>query len=142
YDPLRPVDDRNRYHLRASGLTWTAKWTPEYTTRLSVTDSNTRYETVVKNAVPDYVTQTRLRGYLFQNEYRLGAHLFTAALERREDKLYNPALDEWSTTIARERSQDGLALGYGYSAGAHSLQVNLRHDRDSEFGGKTTGSAA
>lgn len=142
YDPLRPVDDRNRYHLRASGLTWTAKWTPEYTTRLSVTDSNTRYETVVKNAVPDYITQTRLRGYLFQNEYRLGAHLFTAALERREDKLYNPALDEWSTTIARERSQDGLALGYGYSAGAHSLQINLRHDRDSEFGGKTTGSAA
>jgi len=42
--------------------------------------------------------------------------------------------------ISRSRSQDGLALGYGYSAGAHTVQANLRHDDDSEFGGKGTGS--
>jgi len=142
YNPLRPVDDRNKYHLRTAGLTWTAQWTPEYKTKLSVTDSNQRYETSVKPSPPDYITQTRLRGYLFQNEYRLGANLFTAALERREDKLFNPALDEYSTTLFRKRSQDALALGYGFVQGPHSLQVNLRHDQDSEFGGKNTGSLA
>lgn len=142
YNPRRPVDDRNKYHLRTAGLTWTAQWTPEYKTKLSVTDSNQRYETSVKPSPPDYITQTRLRGYLFQNEYRLGSHLFTAALERREDKLFNPALDEYSTTIFRKRSQDALALGYGFVQGPHSLQVNLRHDEDSEFGGKNTGSVA
>jgi vitamin B12 transporter len=142
YDPKRPVDDRSRTHLRTTGLTWAAQWTPEYSTRLSVTDSSAHYETSVKPQLPNYITETQLRGYLFQNEYRLGAHLFSAALERREDKLDNPALDQYSTSIFRRRSQDALALGYGWHQGPHSLQVNLRHDHDSEFGGKTTGSAA
>lgn len=142
YNPKRPVDDRSKNHLRTAGLTWAAQWTPEYSTRLSVTDSSARYETSVKPQLPNYITQTQLRGYLFQNEYRLGAHLFSAALERREDKLDNPALDRFSTSIFRKRSQDGVALGYGYNQGPHSLQLNLRHDHDSEFGGKATGSAA
>ena len=142
YSPLAPVDERNKYHLRTAGLTWTAQWTPEYRTKLSVTDSNQRYQTNVKGEQPDYITQTRLRGYLFQNEYRVGSHLFTAALERREDKLFNPALYSFSTTLFRKRSQDALALGYGFVQGPHSLQINLRHDQDSEFGGKNTGSVA
>ena len=133
-----PVDDRNKNRLRTAGLTWAAQWTDAYTMRLSLTDTLSRYET---DPSP-YRTETQLRGYLWQNEFRLGAHLLTAALERREDALNNPALDEWSKTIDRERSQNALALGYGYHAGAHSLQLNLRHDEDSEFGGKNTGSAA
>lgn len=133
-----PVDDRNKSRLRTAGLTWAAQWTDAYTMRLSVTDSLSRYETEPS----PYLTETQLRGYLWQNEFRWGAHLFTAALERREDTLNNPALDEWSKTIDKGRSQNALALGYGYRAGAHSLQLNLRHDEDSEFGGKNTGSAA
>ena len=133
-----PVDDRNKNRLRTAGLTWAAQWSEAYTMRLSLTDTLSRYET---DPSP-YRTETQLRGYLWQNEFRLGAHLLTAALERREDALNNPALDEWSKTIDRERSQNALALGYGYHAGAHSLQLNLRHDEDSEFGGKNTGSAA
>lgn len=135
-------DDRNHHHLRTAGLGWTAQWTPEYKTRLSVTDSNQRYETRIVGQAASYITQTQLRDYRFDNEYRVGAHLVTASLERREDKLYNPALDAFSTTLDRERSQDALALGYGYVSNGHSLQLNVRHDKDSEFGGKTTGSAA
>lgn len=133
-----PVDDRNKSRLRTAGLTWAAQWSEAYTMRLSVTDSLSRYET---DPSP-YRTETQLRGYLWQNQYRLGAHLFTAALERREDRLNNPALDEWSKTIDKGRAQNALALGYGYHAGAHSVQLNLRHDQDSEFGGKHTGSVA
>ena len=142
YRPARPTDDRNHHHLRTAGLSWTAQWTPEYRTRLSVSDSSQRYETRAVGQPASYITHTQLRDYRFENEYRSGAHLVTAALERREDRLYNPALDRFSTTLDRERSQDGVALGYGYAQGAHSLQLNVRHDRDSEFGGKTTGSAA
>ena len=133
-----PVDDRNKNRLRTAGLTWTAQWTQAYTMRVSVNDTLSRYETEPS----PYRTETQLRGYLWQNEYRLGSHLFTAALERREDTLVNPALDEWSKTIDRDRSQNALALAYGYHAGAHTLQLNLRHDDDSEFGGKNTGSVA
>lgn len=92
--------------------------------------------TVSKPSV--YETDTRLHSYLFQNEWRLGAQTVTAALERREDKLVNNGLDIGS----RNRSQNALALGYGLHAGKHTLQLNARHDRDSEFGGHTTGSAA
>lgn len=138
YTPEAPEDDRNLNRLRTAGLTWSAKWTDAFSSRLSVTDSMSRYETLPS----PYRTETRLRGFLWQNEYRLGAHLLSAALERREDELYNPALDAFSTTIDRDRSQDALALGYGFNAGGHTLQLNVRHDDDSEFGGKSTGSAA
>jgi vitamin B12 transporter len=138
YKPASPVDDRNHSRLRTAGLNWAAQWTEAYSTRVSVTDSSTHYETTPS----PYRTETDLRGYLWQNEYRLGAHRFSAALERREDHLYNPALDAWSTTLDRSRSQDALALGYGYNAGGHTVQLNVRHDDDSEFGGKGTGSLA
>lgn len=133
-----PADDRNKNRLRTAGLTWAAQWSEAYTMRLSVTDALSRYET---DPSP-YRTETQLRGYLWQNEYRLGAHTLSAALERREDTLNNPALDAWSKTIDKSRAQNALALGYGYQAGAHTLQLNLRHDEDSEFGGKNTGSVA
>jgi len=138
FKPANLVDDRSLQRLRTAGLHWAAQWTDAYSTRVSVTDSASRYETTPS----PYRTETDLRGYLWQNEYRLGAHRFSAALERREDHLNNPALDAWSTTLDRSRSQDALALGYGYNAGGHTVQLNVRHDDDSEFGGKGTGSAA
>ncbi|HAU56829.1 MAG TPA: TonB-dependent receptor [Comamonadaceae bacterium] len=138
HKPASPVDDRGQQRLRTAGLNWAAQWTDAYSTRVSVTDSASRYETTPS----PYRTETDLRGYLWQNEYRLGAHRFSAALERREDHLNNPALDARSTTLDRSRSQDALALGYGYQKGGHTVQLNARHDDDSEFGGKGTGSLA
>jgi vitamin B12 transporter len=131
YDSGLLNDDRNFHELRTLGFNWRAQWTNAYSTRFSVTDSRESYETKPS----PYLTITELRGYTFQNEYRVGAHLFTAALERKEDHLRNDPID-------RGRSQDAVALGYGFTNQAHTVQLNVRHDRDSEFGGKTTGSAA
>lgn len=138
YQPSSPEDDRNKNRLRTAGLSWNAQWTNAYSTRLSVTDTLSRYETEPS----PYRTETSLRGYVWQNEYRLGVHRLSATLERREDALNNPALDIYSKTIDRDRSQNALALGYGVHRGAHTVQLNVRHDDDSEFGGKNTGSAA
>jgi len=131
YQPVSPDDDLSLHKLHALGLNWQAKWTDAYSTRLSMTESQDRYETTPS----PYLTTTRLRGYTLQNEFRLGAHLFTAALERKEDHLENAPIDQG-------RSQNALALGYGFTEKNHTVQLNLRHDKDSEFGGKTTGSAA
>ena len=143
YDLVNPVDDRNKYRLRTGGLNWSAQWTDVWRTRLAVTESDARYETV---GTPEsyYLTDTKLRGYLFQNEFRFGPHRFTADLERREDNLENaPGFGPYASPgIDRSRAQDGLALGYGYSQGAHTLQVNVRHDEFDEFGGQDTGSVA
>ncbi len=131
YDNGLGKDDRSLHTMHALGLNWNAQWSSAYKTRLSITDSRDQYET----RPSPYLTDTRLRGYYFQNEYRQGAHLVTAALERREDRLENKPIDA-------KRSQDALALGYGYNAEGHTVQLNLRHDSDSEFGGKSTGSAS
>lgn len=131
YRPASPVDDLSLHKLHALGLNWQAKWTDAYSTRLSLTESQDRYETTPS----PYLTTTRLRGYTLQNEFRLGSHLFTAALERKEDHLENAPIDQG-------RSQNAVALGYGFTEQNHTIQLNVRHDKDSEFGGKTTGSAA
>ena len=131
YDNGLGADDRSLHKLQTLGLNWQAQWTEAWSTRFSATESKDRYETTPS----PYLTQTRLRGYTVLNEVRLGEHLVTAGLERKEDHLTNEPVD-------RGRSQNALALGYGFSHQAHTVQVNVRHDSDSEFGGKTTGSAA
>ena len=131
YDNGLGEDDRSLHKLQAIGLNWQAKWTDIWSTRLSVTDSRDRYET----SPSPYLTLTNLRGYTLQNEFRVGSHLLTAALERKVDQLRNAPID-------KGRSQDAVALGYSFASKSHSVQLNLRHDKDSEFGGKTTGSAA
>ncbi len=131
YLPAKPVDDVGEHRLRTAGLAWTAQWTEAYKTRVQVTDSHSSYATQPQ----PYLTVTDLRGYLWQNEYRLGAHLLSATLERREDNLENAPIDT-------QRHQNAVALGYGFTQGPHALQLHVRRDKDSEFGGKSTGSAA
>lgn len=136
--PFLFKDDLSSNTLRTASLAWSAKWNEIYSTRVQVTDSRSTYETDPAY----YRTETHLRGYLFQNEFRFGPHLVTAALERREDGLVNPPDTLTAKLLARDRSQDALSLGYGFVQGPHSLQLHVRHDKDSEFGGKSTGSAA
>nr|MDP2191358.1 TonB-dependent receptor [Rhodoferax sp.] len=127
-------DDRGQHDVQTFGLNWSARWTDAYTTRISVSQGDDRYET----SPSVYLTDTSVTSYLWQNEYRAGPHLLTAALERREDQLNNAS----TTPVITDRSQNALALGYGYTGGQHTLQLNARHDKDSEFGGNATGSAA
>lgn len=135
YDGYSPdVNDRSLHDLSTLGLSWQARWSDVYQTRVSASRSRDRYD----NAPFSYLTETEITSYLFHNEWRVGSQVFTAALERRED-----ALDNSSTTpTISGRHQNALALGYGLTSGAHALQLNARHDKDSEFGDKTTGSAA
>lgn len=134
YDASKTDDDHNLHHLQTVGLNWQSRWTDAYSSRVGISESKDHYET----RPSPYQTDTLVRSYLWQNEYRLGSQLFTVALERREDSLENAS----TMPKATDRSQNGIALGYGLTAGAHTLQLNARHDDDSEFGGKDNGSVA
>ncbi len=135
YDGYLPgVDDRAQQDLQTLGLKWSARWSEVYSSQLAMSRSKDRYETQPS----DYLTATQVTSYLWQNDWKLGATQLTAALERREDRLDNAST---SPSIS-DRSQDALALGYGLRSGQHTLQLNVRHDNDSEFGGHSTGSAA
>jgi vitamin B12 transporter len=131
YDSGLVKDDRGQRDLSALGIGWQAQWTSAWSTRLSFSESQDRYETMPS----PYLTITTLRSYLLHNEVRQQAHLFTADLERKEDQLENAPLNQG-------RSQNGLALGYGYNTLQHTVQLNVRGDKDSEFGSKNTASAA
>jgi vitamin B12 transporter len=104
---------------------------------VQVTDS----QSVYKTQPSFYRTETNLRGYLFQNEFRFGPHLVTATSSAAKTRCENAPTTS-AKLLSRDRSQDALSLGYGFVQGPHSLQLHVRHDKDSEFGGKTTGSAA
>jgi vitamin B12 transporter len=136
--PKSTLDDHSLHLLQTRGLSWRAQWSEQYSTVLRWTESRDQYET--KPSV--YLTMTRLNGYLWQNELRSGAHLLSAALERKLDYLENGLTTNPATAIVRERFQDALAVGYGWRGQQHTLQLNARHDQDSEFGAKVTGSAA
>ena len=138
YDGFTPgFDDYAKNTVRTSSLAWQGKWTEEATTRLQLGQTQSTYETQ-----PDfYRTETTLRNYALQHEQRFGTNLLTGTLERREDELLNPA-SAFTATLEGKRHQDGIALGWRGDFGDHGLQVHARHDDDSEFGGKGTGSLA
>lgn len=130
-------DDVAHHGLRTGSLAWQGQWSDLSTSRAQLGQSVSTYETR-----PSYYrTETTLRNLTLQHEQRVGASLFSATLERRDDALLNPAAGS-AARLAGERHQDALGLGWRADVGAHGLQAHVRHDEDSEFGGKRTGSLA
>ncbi|MEO6016958.1 MAG: TonB-dependent receptor, partial [Polaromonas sp.] len=134
YDSGPTGDYRRINTLQTLGLQWQAKWSDQYSTKLGISQGKDRGEEGIGGAVD----QTRINSLLWQNEYKVGAHLLSATLEHRADEFLLTS----TPRVDRRKSQSGVGLGYGWSEGAHAVQLNVRRDTDSEFGGKTTGSAA
>ncbi len=132
--PVTNADDQTQRHLRTLGLNWTARWSERWRSVFSLSRGTDHYET----APSHYVTDTQVNNFLLHNEVRWGVGLLSADLERREDQLQNAS----TTPQTTQRSQNSLAIGYGFRSGAHTVQVNARHDDDSEFGRQTTGALA
>lgn len=126
------LDDVALQKLQTTSVSWQAQWTPQYRSTLSVATSQDRYETTPSA----YQTDTHLATVYWQNEYRLGTSLFSAALERRDDSLKNV----YTSPEENSHFQNAVALGYNWVEGAQSLQLNVRHDADSVFGSQNTGS--
>lgn len=136
YDSREVGDDRSIRNTDAYGLNWEGRWASNFSTRVSVSESRHHYET---RTASRYMTETVLRNYLLQNEWQSSWGIWTATLERREDKLEN---SDFGADKERERNQNALALAFGQRWGTHAIQLGLRHDKDSDFGSKNTYSAA
>lgn len=133
------TDDRTLSDTRALRGAWTAQWSKAFNTELSIGESMERYETQPS----PYLTETRIRSYALQGSYQFDpSNRFTGLLERREDKLENTSLTISPTPGSADRHQDAIGAGWLWSAGALSLQLHARHDKDSEFGGASTGTLA
>jgi vitamin B12 transporter len=137
YDGSATTDDENRHTLRTGNLAWQGKWNADATTRVQVGQTQSTYETQPSF----YRTETTLNDYTLLHEQRVGGSVFTGTVERRGDKLFNPAT-AFGAAFGGKRHQDAIGLGWRGDFGDHGLQAHVRRDKDSEFGGKTTGSLA
>ena len=127
------VNDITKQDADAARLAWTAQWTPDLQTQLSLGESRDRYETTPS----PYLTETRVRNLALTGFYRLAAgQQLNFTTERIEDELENSGL---VTAGVGKRHRDSLGLGYLLSAGSFDLQAHARHDRDSQFGDVNTG---
>lgn len=136
----RTKDYRVVNTFETQSLQWSSSWTDSYHSRVGLSHG---LDKGLSLQATDSTTQTVIDSLLWFNEYKLGKQSFTAGLEQRDDafQIASP-----SPTIPaffnKSKSQTGTSLGYAWSGEVHTLQLSARNDVDSEFGGKTTTSAA
>jgi vitamin B12 transporter len=137
YDEGVPdVDDVSTSTIQTLGLSWAAKWTEHWRSRIQVAQAKERYAVTPAT----YDTGTRVRTMSWQNDWQQGPHGVHVTAERREDMMDNVGL--YSAYFDGRRAQNGWALGYDWRGDALSVQANVRSDDDTEFGDHQTGSVA
>jgi vitamin B12 transporter len=90
------------------------------------------------NGVTKGVFNTIRDSYTWQNDLALAAdHLLTLGVDRLEDRVN-------STTVytVKRRNDTGLFAQYQGRAAGNDIQLALRHDDNSQFGGNSTGNLA
>ncbi|MCK6391076.1 MAG: TonB-dependent receptor, partial [Azonexus sp.] len=130
------VDWRSQTREKSGYLSLKNAITANWRSTLTVAHSTDSTETI-KDGVQTSLFKTDQRQYSWQNDIRSALGHFLLGAERLEQ-----AVDTTTKYALTERSNDSLLAGWTYSLNSHRLQANLRHDDNSQFGKKTTGSAA
>lgn len=130
------VDWINRTRNGAGNLSLKNAITSHWTSTLSVGHSIDKSK-ALKDGIRNSIFDTQQQQYTWQNDIRSSFGNFLVAIERLEQEV-----DTTSRYARFERSNDAVQLGWNHGIGAHRLQASIRHDDNSQFGGKTTGSTA
>lgn len=80
--------------------------------------------------------QTKQLQFNWQNDIKLPVGVLTLLYERLNQKVDSNAVNY----DVKKRTNDGYVASYLLNQDAHSLQLSARHDSNTQFGGKTTGS--
>jgi vitamin B12 transporter len=78
--------------------------------------------------------KTLQRQYMWQNDFTMPIGALSLALVRREERL-----DTDVAFAVTSRNTNTIVGVYQLYEGPHALQVNLRHDESSQYGGQTSG---
>jgi vitamin B12 transporter len=138
YDDGLNVDTRARIKNSTASLGLQGKPMKTWTTRLSVAQGNDKYKTVnsVFTSQIGSVFNTSNDQITWKNDVDTPIGVATFGLEQFKQKV--------NSTInytVKSRTINSTFLGLNGSAGAHSWQVNLRNDKNSQFGAYSTGFA-
>lgn len=116
-------------HLRNQlGVGWTSTLRLGYSTERAFTRSSA-------TSSSEFGTVQRLLSW--QHDVALAGGSLLAAYEHLEQEV-----DTSTAYVEDKRIVNSALLGWGGQFGRHHLQVNARHDDNSQFGGRTTGSVA
>lgn len=113
---------------------------PGWTTRLAVSDATDVYDTLASASVFASLgkTQTHNRQLGWDNTVATPLGSLLLLVERSSEVVSRPG----APYVVSDRSIDALALGLSGTTEAHAWQASLRRDRNSQFGGITTGALA
>ena len=106
---------------------------PSWKTQLRYSQSSDSSRAVVASSLPSLfkTTQNQLT---WQNDVDTPIGVVLAGVERLEQKV-----DSTTKYTVNERTVSSAFVGLNGSAGPHSWQANVRRDKNSQFGGSSTG---
>ncbi len=138
FDDGPGADTRSRLRSSNLGAAVEGQLLPGWTSRLSFGHSVDRTNAIVSASpwnIPGLFETTQDQ-WTWQNEVPTPVGLLVAGLESLEQSVDSST----AYTVTRRRIHSMFA-GVTGSAGAHSWQINLRGDRNSQFGNHSTGYA-
>lgn len=134
------ADARAELENRLLGLSLRGSLPGGVNTRISLSESEDVYDTLASAsafaALGAIGTRSRQAAWETSAATPVGTAL--VLLERTNERVSRPG----APFAVSERDIDALALGLNGNAAAHSWQASLRRDRNSQFGGITTGALA
>ncbi|MEJ7686481.1 MAG: TonB-dependent receptor [Variovorax sp.] len=134
YDDGPNRDTRGRVRTQVAHAGLRGAVLQNWTTQLRYAESSDYSRAIV--AAPFNVPglfETTQKQYLWQNDIATPIGTVVAGLERREQEVNSDT--RYAVT---QRDIDSAFVGLNGSAGAHSWQVDARHDRNSQFGDSNT----
>ncbi len=126
----RTITTLDAYSLRSINKV-NAVWTSRLAAGRGIDDS------LSKTGFGDFPFKTTQTQYSWLNDLELPLGLVTLGVERREERVDTDAGFE----VTGRDTNAGFGI-WQITRDGHALQANLRHDRISGFGGKTTGALA
>ncbi len=134
YDDGPNRDTRGRVRTQVAHVGLRGAVLRNWSTQLRYAESSDYTRAIV--AAPFNVPglfETTQKQYLWQNDIATPVGTVVAGLERREQAVNSDT--RYSVT---QRDIDSAFVGLNGSTGAHSWQVDARHDRNSQFGDSNT----
>lgn len=133
FDDGPGVDARSRIRSEVSSLGLTGRVTDGWRSTLRVARSVDVSNAIEATYMPSDFRTTQDQ-WQWQNTVTTPIGTALAGLDRREQRV-----DGSTVYDVRQRRIDGAFVGLTGDAGVHSWQANLRRDRNSQFGGSSTG---
>lgn len=135
FDAGTGFDDRTVTTLESYSIASRNRLAAFWTSALAA--AQTRDDSISESGFGPSRFRSRQRLYSWQNEFMPGLGRLSVIAERREERI-----DSDTDFAVTSRDTDSVAAIYQLRAGPHLAQASVRRDDSSQFGARTTGTAA